>query len=187
MSLFHGYVRHYLDIESSRHQPILPFIIGLKKLEWIQHKITVFIAVIYRLEPILEFCWKKLIFRLSDQQWVWSPEIVNLSLLLNSVSGFCLRNRTTLRFDFLHSFMVCAQCFSSTRVAWWLINKNVISLLPRFNFASRLVFYLYICVVENPEIPEFRYYFIIFFSTSICKRKLFENLFEIWKILNQQE
>ena len=83
---------------------------------------------------------------------------------------------------------LCANlCFSSTRVAWWLINKNVISLLPRFNFASRLVFYLYICVVENPEIPEFCYYFIIFFSTSICKRKLFENLFEIWKILNQQE
>ena len=145
MSLFHGYFRHYLDIESSRHQPILPFIIGLKKLEWIQHKITVFIAVIYRLEPILEFCWKKLIFRLSDQQWVWSPEIVNLSLLLNSVSGFCLRNRTTLRFDFLHSFMVCAQCFSSTRVAWWLINKNVIFLLSSLHFFLPLGF-VFICM-----------------------------------------
>ena len=40
----------------------------------------------------------------------------------------CLRNRTTLPFDFLHL------CFSSTRVAWWLINKNVIFLLSLLHF-----------------------------------------------------
>ena len=41
---------------------------------------------------------------------------------------------------------MCANlCFSSTRVAWWLINKNVIFLLSRFIFACRLVLYLYAC------------------------------------------
>ena len=51
----------------------------------------------------------------------------------------CLRIRTTIRFDFLHSFSLCANlCCSSTRVAWWLINKNVIFLLYRFIFAWRL-------------------------------------------------
>ena len=39
----------------------------------------------------------------------------------------CLRNRTTLRIDFLHSLIVCAP---GTWVDWWLINKNIMSLSP---------------------------------------------------------
>ena len=65
----------------------------------------------------------------------------------------CLRNRTTLRLDFLHSFMVCAQTYAF--LVQGLINKNVIFLLSRFIFACRLVLNLYACAVENPEIPGF--------------------------------
>ena len=86
--------------------------------------------------------------------------VVFVAVVLLGVWWSCLRNRKTLRFDFLHSYMVCARqcanlCFSITRVVWWLINKKVIFLLSRFIFACRLVLYLYACAVENPEIPGF--------------------------------
>ena len=44
----------------------------------------------------------------------------------------CLRNKTTRRFNIVYG--LCANLwFSSTRVAWWLINKNVIFLLSSLN------------------------------------------------------
>ena len=45
---------------------------------------------------------------------------------VSSENGLCLRNRTTLRFNILHTFMVCAQTSAFQAV---LINKNVIFLL----------------------------------------------------------
>ena len=51
-------------------------------------------------------------------------------------------------------------CFPSTRLAWWLINKNVIlfcclRVCLRFICACLLVLYLYACTVENPKISGF--------------------------------
>ena len=69
----------------------------------------------------------------------------------------CLRNRTTLRFDILHSFNVCEQTYVflvqgqpgdlSTKISFF----SCLSLI----FACRLVLYLYACAVENPEILGF--------------------------------
>ena len=68
----------------------------------------------------------------------------------------CLRNRTTIRFN-IHSSLIMVfgkPLLFGTRVDWWLINKNVI-FLSCFIFACRLVLYLYVCAVENPEISRF--------------------------------
>ena len=52
---------------------------------------------------------------------------------------------------------LCANlCFSSTRVAWGLINKKChFSAVFALFFAYRLALYLYTCAVENPEISGF--------------------------------
>ena len=69
----------------------------------------------------------------------------------------CLRNRTTLRFDILHSFNACEQTYVflvqgqpgdlSTKISFF----SCLSLIS----ACRLVLYLYACAVENPEILGF--------------------------------
>ena len=76
-------------------------------------------------------------------------------LLLQEIN--CLRNRTTLRFDF--SSLVYGLCvnlfFSGTWVDWRLINKNVIFLCLRFIFDLVLHLYAMRIAVQNPEISGF--------------------------------
>ena len=74
--------------------------------------------------------------------------LLNLMKPYESCVCVFLRNKTTLCFDFLHSFMVGAQIYA------FLVqgpHKNVIFMLSRFIFVCRLVLYLYACAVENPE------------------------------------
>ena len=67
----------------------------------------------------------------------------------------CLRNRTTLPFDFLIYGLCANLCCSGTWVDWWLINKKCLFPASHFIFACRFVLYLYVCAVKNSEIPGF--------------------------------
>ena len=71
--------------------------------------------------------------------------------------NFCLCYRTTLRCDFLHSFMVSRYCYAfQVHIGRLVTNQQkVIFLCLHFIFACRLVLYLYLCAVENHEISEF--------------------------------
>ena len=69
----------------------------------------------------------------------------------------CLCYRTTLHFDFLHSFMVCAQ---TSGFLWY--TRRLVTIEQKCNFflswvyfACCLVWYLYECAVENSEISGF--------------------------------
>ena len=72
------------------------------------------------------------------------------------VTTICLRNRTTLHFDFLPSFMVSAQTYA------FLVQGSLVTNQQKRHFSAVSLhfslpfgFYLYVCAVENPEISGF--------------------------------
>ena len=68
----------------------------------------------------------------------------------------CLRYRTTLRFDFLHSFIVCTQsyAFQVHRQTGDQPTKMSFLFSLHLIFACRLVLYLYACAVEIPKFQD---------------------------------
>ena len=80
-----------------------------------------------------------------------------IAIMKESLFLLCLRNRTTLHFDFLHSIMVCAQTYA------FLVQGSLVTNQQKSHFSAvfasfllaRLVLYLYACAVENPEISGF--------------------------------
>ena len=78
-------------------------------------------------------------------------QISSLAVFLVCVT----KQHTTFQYSSLVYGMCANLCFSSTRIYWRLINKNVIFLFLYFIFACRLVVYLYVCAVENPEFSGF--------------------------------
>ena len=117
------------------------------------------ITKIYNFDFVFHFISQEIINKL------WKLEIILYNFLNMKVNyifqkNFIISTISTITFFCVteqhYVSILCANlCFSSTTVAWWLINKNVIFLLSRFIFACRLVLYLYACAVENPEILGF--------------------------------
>ena len=70
--------------------------------------------------------------------------------LLDFYFKSCLRDQTTLHFEILHSFMVCAHFTAyQLQADCWLANKKVFLFFHRFIFACRLVLYLYACAHQD--------------------------------------
>ena len=118
-------------------------------------------------------CKKKQKLQCSGLTSKYSNSFVIVFIVWRQCLLVCVTEQHYVSIFFTRLWSVRKLCFSSTRVAWWLFNKNVIFLPSRFIFPCRLVLCSYACTVENPEIPGF----CVYQKAEVCAQTINE-----WRI-----